>query len=124
MRQPVGFYVLDSSASVKYIIAIPIEHTMNSEGRSDPGVGPLKNVGKLKMMLRRKNACCVGRNRNRGQGAPTRGNVAEGTDSSNRVPSSGESRAKPDVRETRLTRVRLASRLESTRRPTACSVRP
>jgi hypothetical protein len=52
------------------------------------GVGLLENVGKLKMMLRRKNACCLGRNRNRGQGAPTRGNRGRGTDSSNRVPSS------------------------------------
>ena len=51
----------------------------------------LENVGKLNMMLRRENACCLGRNRNRGQGAPTRGNRGRGTDSSNRVPSSGES---------------------------------
>ena len=51
----------------------------------------LENVGKLNMMLRRENACCLGRNRNRGQGAPTRGNRGRGTDSSNRVPSSRES---------------------------------
>jgi hypothetical protein len=80
---------------------------MNAEGRSDSkgyqtedgsGVGLLENVGKLNklnMMLRRKNACCLGRNRNRGQGAPTRGNRGRRTGSSNRVPSSGES-YKPD----------------------------
>src|SRR5277367_1997480 len=45
------------------------------------GVGLLENVGKLNMMLRRKNACCLGRNRNRGQGAPTRANRGRGTDS-------------------------------------------
>ena len=55
------------------------------------GVELLENVGKLNMMLRRKNACCLGRNRNRGQGSPTRGNRGRGTDSSNRVPSSRES---------------------------------
>jgi hypothetical protein len=49
------------------------------------GVGLLENVGKLNMMLRRKNARCLGRNRNRGQGAPTRGNRDRGTGSSNRV---------------------------------------
>ena len=55
------------------------------------GVGLLENVGKLNMMLRWKDACCLGRNRNRGQGAPTRGNRGRGTDSSNRVPSSSQS---------------------------------
>jgi hypothetical protein len=57
------------------------------------GSGCVENVGKLKMMLRRKNACCLEEIPTEGRAAPIRGNRGRGTDSSNRVPSSGESDA-------------------------------
>jgi hypothetical protein len=80
------------------------DRTLHEKGRSDPR-GPDRRwvrgpaAGErwqVEHDVAPGNACCLGRNRNRRQGAPTRGNRGRGTGSSNRVPSSDES-YKPDL---------------------------